>query len=404
MGKSILKILIGIILVSILVFLGYQGYQQYLAPPPVTSTPETISEEQGIESKTISAEGKLVPQEYAQLSFKIPGLVKSIYVSEGDTIQAGEVIAVLEGREQLEATLATAQLELITAEQALDELVSLAPLQTAQAQQELAYARSALEDAERRWRNNQPGNRASIETIQATEEALAEAELVLEKAQEEYDQYSDSTEENAERLLAYSALLVARQVRDRIRSQLNWYKGIPSDTDQAILDSELALAESRVAEAERQWENLKDGPDKDQITLAQARVASANAQVAAAQTSLEDLSLRAPFSGTIITLKLKVGESISPTIPVVVLADISLWQVETIDLTENDIASIFPSMEAMVTLNAYPGQEFRAVVRKIGLLGEDRRGSVTYTVWLDLDPQDAKVQWGMTAFVDFHLR
>lgn len=403
MVKLLFKIMIGAIIIPILVFIGYRGYQQYLAPPPPTPTPQPVQEEQAVDSEILSAEGKVIPRQTAQLSFSSLGRVISVNAQEGEVVEAGDVIARLEGREQLEAMLASAQMDLISAQQALDEIISLAPLQTAQAQQELAYARTALDEAERHWENYQEGNRASGDMIKEKEEQLAEAEQAVARAQAEYSQYGSTTQDDAQQLVAYTELLVAEQVRDRIKSQLNWYLGSPSENDQALLDSELALAEGQLAEAERQWELLKDGPDQDKLALAQAQVASANAQIAAVQASLNDLNLVAPFTGTIVSLNLKVGESISPAVPVVVLADVSQWQVETIDLTENDIASLYPGMEAVVTLNAYPGQEFDGTVHKIGLLGEDRRGSVTYAVLIDFDPQDAHVRWGMTAFVDFKI-
>jgi len=404
MRKILLKILMGILIIPILVFLGFTGYQKYLAPPQPTPTslPASIEQDEGAE--IISVEGKLVPFEYAQLNFKTPGLVEAVKVVEGDLIQSGAVIASLEGREQLAAALTAAKMDLISAEQALEELINLAPLQTAQAQQALAYARDELEDAQHRWNSYQEGNRASNETIQATEKSLTEANSILARAEQEYNQYANRPEGDPLRAISYSALVAARQARNRLLSQLNWYKGSPSSTDQAMLDADLAVAEGRLAEAERQWELVKDGPDKEKIELAQARVESVEAQLAAAQSNLDDLELRAPFTGTIISLNLKVGESVSLAVPVVVIADISRWQVETIDLTENDFALISPGMEAIITLNAYPEREFHGVVREISLLGEDRRGSVTYTVTLDFDPENAKVQWGMTAFVDIPIR
>jgi HlyD family secretion protein len=403
MGKTILKIVVGVILVPLISFFGYKGYQQYLAPPPPTPTPTIALVEKDPEPQIVSVEGKLVPLEYARLSFKNPGLVKAVNVKEGDQVRAGEVMASLEGREQLEATLASAKMELIAAQQALDELIELAPLQTAQAQQNLAYAKDALEDVQRRWQNNQEGNRANTEDIEDTEERLADADAIVKRAEDEYAQFADRAEDDPLRMVAYSGLVAARQLQSRLQGQLNWYKGSPSYTDQAILDAELAVAEGQLAEAERQWANLKDGPDKDKIELAQAQVESANAQVAAVQSSLEDLELRATFNGTVITLDLKAGESVNPAVPVIVLADISRWQVETIDLTENDFALIFPGMDALISLNAYPDRVFHGTVREISLLGQDSRGSVTYTVILDFDPEDAKVQWGMTTFIDIPL-
>lgn len=400
MLKKILKIVLGVVIVSILSFFGYWGYLEYLAPPNGTPVPLPASVEQDIGPRIISAEGKVIPQDHAQLSFNVPGLVETLTVKEGDIIQAGEVIATLKGREQVEASISAAKMELISAQQALDELIDQAPLQTAQAQQELANAWEALDEAESDWYNNQEGNRASGEAIESTEDRLAVANQVVKRAEEEYSRFADRPEDDPIRVIAYSALQAARQRRNQILGQLYWYQGSPSDIEQAKLDADLAMAEARMYEAERQWDILRDGPDPDEIALAEARVESAETQLEAAQANLDDLELLAPFTGTIISLDLKVGESVSPAIPIVTLANLSQWQVETTDLTESDFALISHGMDVIITLNAYPEREFRGVIRDIALLGEERRGSVTYTVTLDLEPDDAIIQWGMTAFVD----
>ncbi len=229
---------------------------------------------------------------------------------------------------------------------------------------------------------------------------MALADEAVEIAQKRYNRYVGRKPDDAARALAYTLLVAAKQNRDKLLSQLNWYSGRPSEIEQAKLDAEVATAEARLAEAERRWAILKDGPDPDEVALAEARLESAQTQLKAAQANLDDLELRAPFNGRIITLGLKAGEAVSPGVPVVILADTSQWHVETTDLTENDFAMISPGMEATINLNAFPEREFRGVVRQIGLLGEERRGAVTYTITLDFDPEDANVQWEMTAFVD----
>ena len=403
MRRTIYKILPGIIVVPILSFMGYWGYQEYLSPIQPTPTLIPAYNEQEAAPQVISAEGKVVPYDHVSLSFNVPGLVETVLVAEGGTVQKGDLIARLRGREQVEATIAAAQLELISAEQALDELINLAPLNTAQAQKELADAMDELDDAERRWRANQKDNRGSSDSIRRTEEQLVLAEEAVDKAQEAYDRLSGRPEGDIARMIAYSALLAAKQQRDQLKSQLSWYEGQPTDIDQALLDADIAMAEARLAEAERQWEVLKNGPDPDEVAIAEGRLESAKTQLAAAQASLDDLELRAPFDGSVITVDLKVGESVNPGVPLVLLADLSRWQVETTDLTENDISLVTPGMEATIILNAFPDREFHGTVLKIALLGEERRGSVTYSVTLDLDPEEANIQWEMTAFVDIFL-
>jgi multidrug efflux pump subunit AcrA (membrane-fusion protein) len=94
-------------------------------------------------------EGRLVPNEFVNLSFKTGGQVNELLFEEGDTVSQGDVIARLGNREQLEVAVANAELEMLSAEQALDVLYDNAEVNTALAMQAITDALDAKRDAER---------------------------------------------------------------------------------------------------------------------------------------------------------------------------------------------------------------------------------------------------------------
>src|SRR3989304_3319346 len=105
----------------------------------------------------VVAEGRLVPRESVELSFVASGQVAEVLVKEGDVVKAGDVLARLSNREQLESNIAVAQLEVLAAQQAaLDaQQARLAlddnlPQAQTQALEAITSARDALYDAERR--------------------------------------------------------------------------------------------------------------------------------------------------------------------------------------------------------------------------------------------------------------
>jgi HlyD family secretion protein len=191
-----------------------------------------------------------------------------------------------------------------------------------------------------------------------------------------------------------------KQYDDAVRL-LNNLLGETNVIDLEQAEADLTLAQARCDAAD--YQDLKAGPDPDEVALARARLANATAQVTAARDALQNLELRAPFAGKLIASDLKVGEFVSPGVPVATLADLSAWQVQTIDLAESDVALLSPGMAAEVTLDAFPGERFTGAIREIDLQGVDRRGDITYTVTLDFDPGDVPVRWEMTAFVDISL-
>jgi multidrug resistance efflux pump len=146
-----------------------------------------------------------------------------------------------------------------------------------------------------------------------------------------------------------------------------------------------------------------DGLNPDDLAVAQANERNAEAQVAAAQSAVNDLDLKAPFDGAIIANNLKVGEGAAPgsPSPQVVLANSTDWEVETTDLTELNINNIQEGDAVKITFDAIPGLELSGTVLRIQSLGQNKQGDITYKVTVKLDKQDDRLRWNMTALVAF---
>ena len=121
----------------------------------------------------------------------------------------------------------------------------------------------------------QSGRRATDETIEGVEAQLALAEEAVDQADHTAANLSDLSSSDPKRAAAEAALYEARQQRDAIKTNLNWYTGEPTDIDQAMLDARVALAEAQVLQAQLEREKWKDGPDPSALELAQASVDNA---------------------------------------------------------------------------------------------------------------------------------
>jgi HlyD family secretion protein len=214
-----------------------------------------------------------------------------------------------------------AQLELVGAEQALDKIHEQAGVMAAQAQVDLAEAQEELRKARYAWDVQQQGNRASQSTINGAEARLLLAEDALDRAQEAYGDVSGRDEDDLRRALALTELAGAQHDYDAALRDVNWYKGKPTEIQQAMLDADVAMAEARVQQAQQDWEDRQAGADPDEVALAEARLANARAQSMAAETALADLQLQAPFAGTVAHVALKEGELVAAGQVGVVIAD-----------------------------------------------------------------------------------
>ena len=350
----------------------------------------------------VSATGIVLPSKRVVLSFPTPGIVDAIMVEEGEMVETGKTLMALEGREQAHAALDATRLELILANQNLDEVHRTAELVSAQTQLALANAQDAFEDAEYNWRVQQEGYRASQSTIDATQASLVIAEEEVDRAKSNYDSYSGRSEDDAQRAMALIALSSARSARDAALRNLNWYLGHPSETDQAILDAKLSITEAELSVAEQNWERVKYGPDPDTLERAEARVATAKAQVEAAETALSLLVLEAPFAGTISEIHTQEKEWVAPGQPLIVFADLQTLRVETTDLNEIDAAQIEIGDFATITFDALADTVVEGQVVYIASKSTEGSG-VNYKVILELNDVPEKVRWGMTAFVDIEI-
>ncbi len=363
-----------------------------------TPTPEPLAQDF---IPVVSATGKIVPAESATLSMKTSGIVEEILVEEDDVVVAGDPLVRLEGSEDLEAAIAATQLEVVSAQQALDSLYEDPDLALALVQQDIADALDLIEDAERRLTNY---SRAAPQTD--IDQAFANMILArdeLEDAQEDFEEHENKPEDNLQRAAALSKKAQAEDAYDdavRLYNQFVSETGDEIDVVQA--EADLALAKAQLRAAQEDYAVLEDGPDPDDVEVAEARLVNAKAQLAAAEASLENLVLNAPFDATIGNLYIHTGEWVTMGQPLLIMADLSHLQVETTDLNEIDVARIQIGDTAIVTFDALPDVEVTGLVTRIA--PKDAEGSgVNYPVLLELEEIPEGLRWGMTAFVDIEV-
>ena len=314
-----------------------------------------------VDTLSVIAEGRLVPVESVQLSFRNGGEIAEVLVEEGDTVEAGQLLARLGNGQQTEAAVASALLEMVSAHQALDKLYEDAPLILAQAQLELANARDALRDAERKWQYQQEGQRGSSTTVRAAKAELALAKDAMERAERDANKFSSDDSEHAQDYKNYAAAVQRYRLA---LSSLNWYTGHPTDLQQAMLDAEVGLAEAQLQWSEWRWEMLTDGPDPLELALAEARVDLAQAQLAQAEESLAGAELRAPFDGTVLDILSTPGAILSPGLPVILMGDPSALEVRA-SVIEEDLPLIEAGQTAELFFDALPEVMTAGVLSRI---------------------------------------
>jgi RND family efflux transporter MFP subunit len=185
------------------------------------------------------------------------------------------------------------------------------------------------------------------------------------------------------------------------------------DVVRAGLEQARADSTEAVLDFNRQKQLLESGSTtKAAFEISQARymsavagVKSAIAAVRAAEVSLENTYIRAPFKGTVLSKHADVGEVVAPFASsasskgsVVDLADMSSLEVEA-DVSEANIQRVSVGQGCDIILDAYPDIRYKGVVKKIVPTADRSRATVlTKVAFTEID---SRVLPEMSARINF---
>ncbi|MGZ9222825.1 MAG: HlyD family secretion protein [Anaerolineales bacterium] len=325
------------------------------APAGQTPTAEVIPTV--IADSTIIAEGRLEPVRYAEIAFNASGVVSEVLVEEGQPVKKGEVLILLGG--ESDNNYAAAQVKLVNAQKALNDLHNEADADFAQAVIDLKQAKEDHKEADQylNYLKNSP------------KVPIAENFLY----------YIDTNRHNG--------------YNYRIRTKFSKGPAPAGWITQA--ENDLALRKAEMEKAQLTYDRMKDsGVDKDQLAVLEAQLNAAKAAVAA-------FEVVAPFDGVATDLNAKAGSSISAGKVAVTIADFSKWLVTTTDLTEIDVVHLTENDPVVVALDALPDVKLNGTILSIGQTFIENQGDVVYEVSILLTDTHPAMRWGMTSSVSF---
>jgi HlyD family secretion protein len=376
-----------------------------------TSMPPASSQNNQLDAETWSAQGRLVPRSWVNLSFPTGGLVDQVLVKEGDRVEAGASLATLGGQEKIAAQIAASELELLNAQQALDELNRNARVALAQANLNLAE----LQKAEQRLQDKvdsltQPVDPRRIQQAYANMLLAKKALDNLRHDQEKLERLLNDKDNIIWRFfksypfklkLMYLKLQVSR-ADTRYQDAVDKYNDLQEPANAVDLGqarADLALATSQVQQAIQDRDKLVNGPDPDELMAAQASLHAAEAALQATQAANAHLQIAAPFAGQVFSIPAKENQWTQAGQPALILADESGWLVEIDDLQERLVPAVQIGQPVSVTFDALPGQTFNGEVESVSLVNGEKNGDPVYMIKIALEQTDPQLRWGMTARV-----
>ena len=192
----------------------------------------------------------------------------------------------------------------------------------------------------------------------------------------------------------------------------------------AAAEGNLAKAKAQAADAHRQYVRAKSLVEQGQL-IAQSDLdtADANAQAADAQVQAMDgqvaqaratlyqadvnlgyTTITSSIDGTVISRNVDVGQTVAASLQAPTLftiaQDLKKMQVDT-NVSEADVGKLSPGMRTSFNVDAFPGENFKGVIRQIRNSPQSVQNVVTYDAVIDVDNPDLRLRPGMTANVTF---
>ena len=170
--------------------------------------------------------------------------------------------------------------------------------------------------------------------------------------------------------------------------------------DTTIQETRLKEAEANLLAAQVQYNYQKRlGLDDVHIESAEADVARMQALLDSAKAILDSqYVLVAPFDGTIVSVDVAPAETVVPGQVVILLGDLSSYQIETTDLSERDVTRVQVGQPASIFIEAL-GKDFTGNVIDVDRISTTLGGDVVFKVTIELDDQPEGLLWGMSADV-----
>ncbi len=354
---------------------------------------KTSKVERGTLTASIGATGTVRASQSVVLTWQAGGIVEAVNAKIGDRISANDVLATL-GQTSLSQGIILAEADLVNAQKSLDDLLE-SDTSKAQAEQAVADAQKAVEDAQKKV-DSLTFPRASDTLIERTQSEIDLGKKKVALMSDVYKRYAKRADGDPDKAQALYNMTNAQIDLNNLIAKYNWYVGQVSATEADQYRAKLAVARAQLADAQRELESVKDGPSADDIAAAQAKVA-------AAQATLNQAKIIAPFGGIITAAEPQIGDKVAANAAAFRLDNMSSLLVD-LKVSEVDINSIAIGQPVTVTFDAVQGKTYSGQVAKIGQAGDVTSSGVNFTVTVELTEVDELVKPGMTAAVSITVR
>lgn len=274
----------------------------------------------------LESKGYIIPEQQILVSPQVSGRVIELNFDAGYQVQEGDVLAVLDSTEY---------------------------------RADLDRAKGMVAAARARYSELHVGSRPD-EIVQARAE-LDEAETTLEQTERDYLRTKDLRRQNIATVQEYE------QAESTFRAQAK-----------------------RVARLEAALRLMQEGPREEKVLAAMAELQQAEAEVRRSTWRLDNTTIRAPISGTILKKNAELGNLVNPiafngSFSLCDIADLSKLEVE-LTIQERDISKVFAGQACKLRAEAFPKRIYKGIVSRLMPIADRAKGAIPVRVRIDMPP------------------
>ena len=300
------------------------------------------------------------------------GTVEEVYVQNGDTVSAGTQILKIVGDKNLiidflfsyaaPEDFSVGQTATIYVDGFVDTITGTV----------VAVSKSTATTGATESNGSQTTNGRQVVTVRVKAEnpGLITAGYTASAVIGNYTSYGNST------VNVGATSIITASVSGKVEG-LNFLPGDPISDGQQICTITGDTVDNQV-------DNAQNSIDSAQISLNNAQTNLQNAQ-----KKLDDYSVTAPISGTVVTKTAKAGDKIEggSTGTLCTIYDLSYLEM-TMAIDELDIGQVAVGQSVRITADAVPDQTYSGTVTKVSVAGTTSGGITTYPVTVRIDETD----------------
>lgn len=399
---------------------------------PTAEPLQTTAVRKGELVSSLTTTGTAASSLTSRLTFQSSGQVKTISVTVGQQVTAGQELGRLDDRDakrKLETAASNLNISRLKLQQMLEppkpQDVAAAEQSVASAQAQVASARAALDKA-----LNPPaadvaavdGSVAQAETaLQNAKNNINNAWLSLVNAQKNYCQapgivispchewhlpFSDQhiaeltewvrapggpaaqvgtataaanslLQANSSYLAARGAVEPAERSLESALAKRTALLGPPDANQLAQLNAAVAAAEAGLAAAQGRLESLLKGPTAIEFSLQRESLRLAEISHEQAQDGVDNLVLKAPFAGSIGAISVNVGDMVGVSTAAITLTNTAEVRID-VTVSEADVGGIKQGQFGIAIFDAMPGQVYLIKIAGVSTAPTVTQGVVTY--------------------------